>query len=94
MLAAVYVVSHASQVLIALAAMYILPYNWDINTAMAFGAILSATDPVAVVALFKSPRAPERGGTTQLLVGGCGARRQGSRKSRTCTHLFGNFAPP
>jgi len=41
-------------VLIALAAMYILPYNWDINTAMAFGAILSATDPVAVVALFKS----------------------------------------
>jgi NhaP-type Na+/H+ or K+/H+ antiporter len=41
-------------VLVAMFAMYVLPYGWDINVSMAFGAILSATDPVAVVALFKS----------------------------------------
>lgn len=33
---------------------YILPYSWEWPIAMVFGAILSATDPVAVVALFKS----------------------------------------
>merc|ERR1719214_549325 len=33
---------------------YLLPYGWDWPIAMVFGAILSATDPVAVVALFKS----------------------------------------
>eukprot|EP00747_Dinoflagellata_sp_TGD_P096728 gnl/TRDRNA2_/TRDRNA2_166926_c0_seq1.p1 gnl/TRDRNA2_/TRDRNA2_166926_c0~~gnl/TRDRNA2_/TRDRNA2_166926_c0_seq1.p1 ORF type:complete len:1078 (-),score=152.87 gnl/TRDRNA2_/TRDRNA2_166926_c0_seq1:8-2800(-) len=32
---------------------YVLPYGWDWNTAGAFGAILAATDPVAVVALLK-----------------------------------------
>jgi NhaP-type Na+/H+ or K+/H+ antiporter len=38
--------------LTALFAVYILPYGWDWNTAMLFGSILSATDPVAVVAIF------------------------------------------
>merc|ERR1719158_2048906 len=33
---------------------YVLPYGWDWPISMVFGAILSATDPVAVVALFKS----------------------------------------
>jgi NhaP-type Na+/H+ or K+/H+ antiporter len=33
---------------------YLLPYGWDWNTAMLFGAIVSATDPVAVVAIFNS----------------------------------------
>lgn len=33
---------------------YVLPYGWDWPIAMVFGAILAATDPVAVVALFKS----------------------------------------
>merc|ERR1719463_71366 len=41
-------------VLIALVAMYILPYGWDLPVSFAFGSILSATDPVAVVALFKT----------------------------------------
>merc|ERR1719353_1843221 len=41
-------------VLTAGVAMYILPYGWDMPISFAFGAILSATDPVAVVALFKS----------------------------------------
>merc|ERR1719201_2047559 len=41
-------------VLTAGVAMYILPYGWDLPVSFAFGAILSATDPVAVVALFKT----------------------------------------
>merc|ERR1719487_1405257 len=41
-------------VLTAGVAMFILPYGWDMPVSMAFGAILSATDPVAVVALFKT----------------------------------------
>merc|ERR1719331_3724673 len=40
--------------LIACFAMYVLPYGFDWSTCIAFGAILSATDPVAVVALFKT----------------------------------------
>merc|ERR1719419_801884 len=36
------------------AAMKILPYDWNFNFAMAFGSILAATDPVAVVSLLKS----------------------------------------
>ncbi len=35
------------------AAKAILPFDWDLNLCMAFGAILSATDPVAVVAMLK-----------------------------------------
>ena len=35
-------------------ARYVLPYEWDWSTAMLFGSILSATDPVAVVAIFNS----------------------------------------
>lgn len=34
-------------------ARYLFTYNWDWNTGMMFGAILSATDPVAVVALLR-----------------------------------------
>ena len=33
---------------------YLLPYGWDWKLAMAFGSILAATDPVAVVALLKA----------------------------------------
>eukprot|EP00971_Amphidinium_carterae_P297527 5911205-Amphidinium_carterae.1 len=33
---------------------YMLPYGWDWPTALLFGSILSATDPVAVVAIFNS----------------------------------------
>lgn len=45
---------------------YILPYGWDWNTALYFGAMTSATDPVAVVALMKvndpsHHRRPSRG---------------------------------
>jgi NhaP-type Na+/H+ or K+/H+ antiporter len=35
-------------------AKYILPYEWDWQLCMVFGSILSATDPVAVVALLKA----------------------------------------
>ena len=39
--------------LTALMGRYIFTYNWTWVTAMIFGVILSATDPVAVVALLK-----------------------------------------
>lgn len=32
---------------------YVFPYGWDWNTCLFFGAMTSATDPVAVVALMK-----------------------------------------
>jgi len=35
-------------------AKYILPYGWDWPICLVFGSILSATDPVAVVALFNT----------------------------------------
>jgi NhaP-type Na+/H+ or K+/H+ antiporter len=37
-----------------LCARYFLPYDWNWELSLAFGSILSATDPVAVVALLKS----------------------------------------
>eukprot|EP01040_Poterioochromonas_malhamensis_P013678 gene13678-15075_t len=45
----------------------ILPYNWNWNLLMTFGSILSATDPVAVVALLKSVGASPK--LTILIVG-------------------------
>ena len=40
--------------------MFLLPYAWNWNLAMAFGSILAATDPVAVVALLKSVGASKK----------------------------------
>ena len=39
--------------LTAILAKYMFTYNWDWYQGMMFGAILSATDPVAVVALLR-----------------------------------------
>lgn len=50
----------AGTVLTALVAFYLFPYNWPFNLAMAFGAILAATDPVAVAALLEEVGAPPR----------------------------------
>mmetsp|Transcript_35226 Transcript_35226/g.64351 ORF Transcript_35226/g.64351 Transcript_35226/m.64351 type:complete len:874 (-) Transcript_35226:113-2734(-) len=40
--------------MIAVVGKYMLPYGWDWPTSLLFGSILSATDPVAVVAIFNS----------------------------------------
>mmetsp|Transcript_56523 Transcript_56523/g.105992 ORF Transcript_56523/g.105992 Transcript_56523/m.105992 type:complete len:818 (-) Transcript_56523:92-2545(-) len=40
--------------LVAIVARYMLPYDWPWSVALTFGAVLSATDPVAVVALFNT----------------------------------------
>ncbi|EWM21970.1 salt overly sensitive 1 [Nannochloropsis gaditana] len=39
--------------LLGLTAKYVLPYNWDWMTSLMVGSMLSATDPVAVVAILK-----------------------------------------
>lgn len=50
----------AGTCLMALVGTYVLPYGWNFNLAMTFGAILSATDPVAVSALLNELGAPPR----------------------------------
>ena len=44
---------HSSAFLTSLMARYVFPYNWSWVVALLFGILLSATDPVAVVALLK-----------------------------------------
>ena len=44
--------------LTALGALYVFPYNWSLEASILFGVTLSATDPVAVVALLKELGAP------------------------------------
>lgn len=53
--------------LMGLVAKFLLPYNWNWSLAMVFGSILSATDPVAVVALLKRVGASPK--LTILIVG-------------------------
>ena len=48
-------------------ARYVLPYNWDWPIALNLGAMLSATDPVAVMAICKSLGVSER--LTMLVAG-------------------------
>eukprot|EP00971_Amphidinium_carterae_P060384 1194852-Amphidinium_carterae.1 len=48
------------EVMIAVVGKYMLPYGWDWPTSMLFGSILSATDPVAVVAIFNSLGLPKQ----------------------------------
>ena len=42
-----------STALTAIIAKFAFPYSWDANTSLMFGAMLSATDPLAVVALLR-----------------------------------------
>jgi NhaP-type Na+/H+ or K+/H+ antiporter len=46
-------------VLVALVGYYALPYTWTANEACTFAAMMSATDPVAVVALLKGLGTPK-----------------------------------
>lgn len=50
----------AGTALTALVAFYIFPYGWSLDLCLTFGAILSATDPVAVAALLNEVGAPPR----------------------------------
>lgn len=50
----------AGSVLTALISFYIFPYGWSFDLAMTFGAILAATDPVAVAVLLEQVGAPPR----------------------------------
>ena len=50
----------AGTTLTAMVGHYILPYGWSWAFSMMFGAILSATDPVAVSALLNEVGAPPR----------------------------------
>ena len=56
-----------STALTAVVAHYVLPYHWSWTLALAFGAVLSATDPVAVVSLLKSLGASP---ALTMLIGG------------------------
>ena len=56
-----------STALTAVVAHYLLPYHWSWTLAIAFGAVLSATDPVAVVSLLKSLGASP---ALTMLIGG------------------------
>ena len=46
--------------LTALVGYFVLPYGWNFNFSMTFGALLAATDPVAVSALLNELGAPPR----------------------------------
>jgi len=54
-------------VLTALTAKWLFPYDWDWSTAMTFGSILAATDPVAVVAILNEVGASQK--LTMLISG-------------------------
>ncbi|XP_072046818.1 sperm-specific sodium:proton exchanger-like [Amphiura filiformis] len=62
-------------VLTAVLAKFVFSYNWNFMVCMMFGSILSATDPVAVVALLKDLGASKQLGTLiegeSLLNDGC-----------------------
>ncbi|XP_070552787.1 sperm-specific sodium:proton exchanger-like [Ptychodera flava] len=64
-----------ASLLTAVLAMNVFTYGWSFNTAMMFGSIMSATDPVAVVALLKDLGASKQLGTLiegeSLLNDGC-----------------------
>merc|ERR1719148_315694 len=56
-------------------AYYVLPYDWPFNLCMVFGAITSATDPVAVSALLNELGAPPR---LKILIAGESLLNDGS----------------
>ena len=78
-------------VLTAVFAKYVFPYDWDWNLALVFGAIVTTTDPVAIVALLEdlvrtenAPPPPRSGfsATHEIIV-----RAIGSYDFRSIVHV-------
>mmetsp|Transcript_26723 Transcript_26723/g.44147 ORF Transcript_26723/g.44147 Transcript_26723/m.44147 type:complete len:1003 (-) Transcript_26723:215-3223(-) len=65
----------AGTTLTACVAYYIFPYGWSFDLCMAFGSILSATDPVAVAVLLNELGAPPR---LKMHIGGESLMNDGS----------------
>ena len=65
----------AGTCLTALIGFYIFPYGWSWNLSMTFGAILAATDPVAISALMDQVGAPPR---LKILIDGESMLNDGS----------------
>lgn len=61
--------------MVAVFAVYVMNYDWNWATGLTFGAMLSATDPVAVVALLKV-RAGRAAPTPARFMTGAAARRR------------------
>lgn len=72
-----------STFLTALIAMGLFDYDWDWKTSLLFGSMLSATDPVAVVALLKELNVDKRLGT---LIEGESLLNDGT--AIVCFHVF------
>lgn len=65
---------------------YVLPYNWSWKLSLLFGSILSATDPVAVVALLK-----EVGASPKLTIIIVGESLMNDGTAMVCFTLFRNL---
>ena len=59
----------------AVVAHEVLPFNWDWELCLAFGAVMSATDPVAVVSLLNQLGAPP---SLTMIIGGESLLNDGS----------------
>ena len=79
--------------LTALIAYYIFPYGWSFDLSMTFGAILAATDPIAVVVLLNELGAPSRlkVGITSLFATTSSFSYHDFSKRNLCT-IFLSFA--
>jgi NhaP-type Na+/H+ or K+/H+ antiporter len=72
--------------MIGICGRYFFPYGWTWPQSLLFGAMLSATDPVAVVAVLHEVRVPKtgRGGGGNGICTRCGSRGMGEGVAIEC----------